>query len=92
MKIEDILNMTIKQGIHQWDGTDNDGMTCGSVEIWLPNHTVIDIKSVVYDSGSNNCKVTIHNINNTELTIFSKVKKSIKRVAGTVWTKINGVA
>ena len=92
MRIEDILNMKIKPGIHQWDGTDNDGMTSGSLEIWLPNDTVIHIDSVVYDSGRTNCEVTIHNINETKVTIFSKITKSIKRVNETIWTKINGVA
>mgnify|MGYP003970447159 CR=1 FL=1 len=91
MKIEDILNMKIKAGVHQWDGSDNDGMTSGSVQIWLPNDTIINITSVVFDSGRNSCEVTIHNMNDTKLNIFSKVKKSIKRVTGTVWTKISGV-
>jgi len=92
MKIEDILNMEITPGIHHWDGTDKDGMTCGSLEITLPNGTGIRICSVMRDDGSISCEISIHEINDTKLTIFSKVKKSLRSSMGTIWTKISGVA
>jgi hypothetical protein len=93
MKIEDILNMEITPGIHQWSELfDKKGVTCGSLEITLPNGTDIRICSVVRDDGTTSCEISIHNINDTRLTIFSKVKKSIRRSMGTMWTKISGVA
>ena len=87
MKIEEIRNMEITAGIHQWSGQE-DGMTCGSLEIDLPNGTTVHIHSVQYECGRTRTEISIHNLNDTELTIFSKVKKSIRRVKNTIWTKI----
>ena len=90
MKIEEIRNMEIKPGIHQWDG-EKDGMTSGHVDIHLPNGTIIQIKCVQFGSGRYSSEISIHRLNDTKLTIFDKVKKSIRRVQGTIWTKIMGV-
>jgi len=83
--------MEIIPGVHQWDG-EKDGMTCGHVDIHLPNGTLIQIKSVKFRSGHYSPEISIHRLNDTQLTIFDKVKKSIRRVTGTIWTKISGVA
>lgn len=91
MKIEDILHLQIQAGINNWDGTKEDGMTRGEIEIKLPGGTLIRIGSTQFDSGRYSNEITIHRLNDTRLTVFSKVKKSIKRVSGTIWTQILGV-
>jgi len=92
MKIEEIKHIKIQPGIHQWNDEDSDGMTAGSIEVLLPGGTVIQICSVEYlGTGRFKNTVSIHNLNDTEVTIFSKVKKSIRRVQNTIWTKIMGV-
>lgn len=91
MKIEDILNMEIKPGIHQWDGEDNE-MKCGSLEIMLPNGTSIRITSVVHPDGRPSCDISIHDLKDTKITIFGKISKSLKRLSGFIMTKIEAVA
>ena len=90
MKNEEIRNMKIEPGIHQWDG-EEDGMTCGSVEIVLPNGTTIEVVSVKHGNENYSCTINIHNLNDTQITIFNKVKKSIRRIKEVIWTKISRV-
>tara|TARA_B110000467_G_C18160302_1_gene389216 strand:+ start:287 stop:571 length:285 start_codon:yes stop_codon:yes gene_type:complete len=78
MKIE---NMEIKEGIQNWiDGT----MISGEIGIRLPNNTYITVSSALIegdeDWGSYNIKV--HNLNDTEVTIFDKVTKRQAKYKG----------
>ena len=91
MKIEDILNMQIKPHIHQWRGRE-DGMTCGSLKIILPNGTKIIISSIVHECGMTSSDISIYDLKDTNLTIIGKVRKSLKRFAGFIITKIKAVA
>lgn len=91
MKIEDILNMEIKPDIHQWYGRD-DGMTCGSLKINLPNGTKIRISSIVHECGMTSCDISIHDLKDTNLTIIGKVRKTLKRFSDIIITKIKAVA
>ena len=93
MNIEEIKHIQIEPGIHQWNVEDVDGlMTAGSITVNLPGDTVIQICSVEYlGTGRFKNTVSIHNLNDTEVTIFSKIKKSIRRVKNSIWTKIMGV-
>lgn len=91
MKIEEIKHIKIEPGLHQWDGEDNDGMTAGSIQVSLPGGTLIQICSVEHlGTGRFRNTVSIHDLNDMEVTIFSKVKKSIRRVQNTIWTTIKG--
>lgn len=91
MKIEDIKHLKITPGIHQWDGKDDDGMTAGSIHIILPNDTQVRICVVQYETGRYRNEISIHNLKDTELTIYSKVKKAIRKVKNTIWTNIEEV-
>ena len=92
MKIEEIKHIKIKPGLHQWSEDETTTMTAGSIEVWIPGGTVIQICSVEYlGTGRFKNTVSIHNLNDTEVTIFSKIKKSIRRVKNSIWTKIMGV-
>lgn len=91
MKIEDILHLEIQPGFMNWDGSDKDGMTRGEIEIKMPGGTCIRISSTQFDDERFSNEITIHRFNDTQLTIFSKVKKSMKKVTGTIWTRISGV-
>lgn len=88
MKIEEIRNMKIDAGVHQWNG-DGNGLTAGSLTVTLPNGTKIQITSVEAKEGDYaNMSISVHRLKDTELTIFDKVTKKQDSVKGTTWTTI----
>ena len=83
----DIRNMEINLGMHNWDGSRTEGLTAGSITIRLPNGTRIDICSVLDDSDYSKAEIGIHQLNDTEITLFEKSSTITKRAR-----KIEGVS
>ena len=84
----DIRNMEIKEGNHNWDGTEN-SLTAGSISIRLPNGTRIHICSVLCnETDYSNAIIKIHKLNDTEITLFEKSSTITKRARHGEFTRI----
>jgi len=82
-----INNLKIEAGIQNWTV---DEMTSGEITITLPNGTIIDIQASVQGDW-NNCKIKVHWLNDTEITIHEKgssITKTQKKRNGHTWTDI----
>tara|TARA_R100000951_G_scaffold111668_1_gene110968 strand:- start:579 stop:854 length:276 start_codon:yes stop_codon:yes gene_type:complete len=82
-----IANMEIDKGVQNWIVGK---MESGEIEITLPNGTKIQIQSSVQGDWSSS-EITIHRLNDTDLTIHQKGSSLIKKQKKSknhTWTQI----
>tara|TARA_S200002703_G_scaffold26221_1_gene22497 strand:- start:2625 stop:2900 length:276 start_codon:yes stop_codon:yes gene_type:complete len=83
----EIKNMKIEEGCQNWVVGE---MTSGEITIRLPNGTCIDIQASVQGEW-NSCNISVHCLNDTEMTIYEKgssITKRQKKRDGHTWTVI----